>query len=116
MTHKSPQSDNAPKPAPQREHTLNGGSQRQRQNPTEAYENGPGQRQREHTNIPDPRDLERDPAGTMQFPGAHPDEPAKKLAGGQSLPEHHDETPGGEPELSGDPDQPRAEKAPNRRP
>jgi len=44
----------------------------------------------------------------------------KKLAGGPSLPEHHgehdDEMPGGEPELSGDPDQPRAEKAPNRRP
>lgn len=80
-------------------------------------ERGPADKQRVHTNVPEPRDIERDPAGTMEFPGANPEEPAKKLAGNRPVPHLDDETPGNEPELGGDPDQPVVHApASNRRP
>lgn len=113
MTHQTPKPTPLEKSRPEREQP-NSGSQRQR--PTQTHETGPGQEQREQSNIPDPRDIEipdprdieRDPPGEMEFPGPNPDEPAKKL----TTSDQDDESPGGKPELSGDQDQSLPKQAP----
>jgi len=59
---------------------------------------------------PDPRNIERDPPGKMEFPGSNPDEPAKRLARDRQLDRYDDETPGSDPELDREPDRPPTEK------
>jgi|GEM_PF-3373703 len=89
------------------------------QHPNPSNKPSPKDPQREQTNVPDPRDIERDPAGTMEFPGANPDEPAKKLSDNTPFLQHDDETPEAntDTELGGDPDQPMIQSSrPNRRP